>query len=88
MTPLCSYKSSLCSSWGESFFIAVQVILLLTLMFYYNSHSAYLLLFAPSYAGIVWYLTSDVVTAEILGVLQTLGIPIMLLSRVRMLYCM
>ena len=72
-----------CSSWGESFFITVQVILLLILMFYYNQQSAYLMLFFPILAGIVWYLTSDLVTTEILGYLQTSAIPMMLLSRVR-----
>ena len=70
------------SSWGESFFIAVQVVVLLALMFYYNNHAVYMLVFLPVYGGTLWYLNSDLVTMEILATLQASVIPMMLLSRV------
>ena len=63
--------------------MAVQVVLLLALMFYYNSQSVFLLFFLPAYGGLVWYLMSDFATSEILSTLQTSVIPILLLSRVR-----
>ena len=72
----------LCSTWGESFFIAVQVLVLLLLMYHYNKQMVHLAVFGPLYGVIVWYLTSDLVTMEILTMLQASVIPLMLISRV------
>ena len=60
----------------------IQVVVLLALMFHYNKQSVYLLLFLPCYAGVVFYLASDLATLSVLSSLQTSVIPIMLLSRV------
>ena len=70
------------SSWGESFFIAVQVCILLFQMFYYNQQLVYMAIFCPVYASTVWFLTSDLATMELLSVLQTSVIPLLLVSRV------
>ena len=59
------------------------MVLLLALMFYYNSQSSYLVVFLPCLAGGIWYLLfSSYITANVLSTLQTSVIPIILLSRV------
>ena len=72
------------SAWGESFFIAIQNVVILFLMFHYNSHRMYLAIFAPVYGVGVWYLTSSFVSIELLSTLQACVIPLMVISRVRL----
>ena len=71
-----------CSSWGESFFIFIQMLILIFLMFLFNQHLTYLLLFLPVFTLALWILTSDLVTMNVLSTLQASVIPMMLLSRV------
>jgi mannose-P-dolichol utilization defect protein 1 len=80
----CAYnhhKGFAFSSWGESFFIAIQVVVLLALMFVYDQQTVYLLVFLPCLAGVVLYLMSGLATPNVLSMLQTSVIPMMLLSR-------
>lgn len=53
-------------------------------MFYYNHHLVYLVVMAPIYGGVVWYLTSDLASIELLSSLQAAVIPLMTFSRVSM----
>ena len=68
--PLCVNGVSSCSSWGESVFIAVQVVVMLLLMFHYNHHILYFMVLAPIYAAVVWSLTSDLPSMALLSTLQ------------------
>ncbi|CAI8019478.1 Mannose-P-dolichol utilization defect 1 protein homolog [Geodia barretti] len=80
----CAYnhhKGFAFSSWGESFFIAIQVVVLLALMFVYDKQTVYLLVFLPCFAGVILYLVSGLATPNALSMLQTSVIPMMLLSR-------
>ena len=72
----------LISAWGENFFIAVQVTIILCLMFYYNQNIIYLGAFAPVYGVLVWYLTSQYVSLTVLSTLQGCVIPLVISSRV------
>ena len=72
------------SSWGESFFIAIQLCILLSQMFYYNKHMVYMAIFSPVYASAIWLLTSDLISIEVLSMLQACVIPLLLTSRVRL----
>jgi len=69
------------STWGESLFIAIQVIILLGLLFYYNEHMMYTGIFVPVYGTAVWYLTSGLASMELLSTLQASVIILMLASR-------
>ena len=73
-----------CSSWGESFFIAVQLCILLAQMFYYNQQMIYMAVFCPVYGAVVWFLTSQFASIELLSMLQACVIPLLLTSRVCM----
>ena len=76
------FFSSLPSAWGENFFIAVQVTIILTLMLYYNQNFIYLVVFAPVYGVLVWYLTSQYASLAVLSTLQGCVIPLIISSRV------
>ena len=82
----CSLRAILLSlsTWGESLFIAIQVIILLGLLFYYNDHMMYTGIFVPVYGTAVWYLTSGLASMELLSTLQASVIILMLASRVRL----
>lgn len=84
LTLPCLYpcSSNTYSSWGESFFILVQVIVILILMFHYNKQLQLLMLLAPLYVVMCWYLTSEYVSLDLLGMLQTSVIFLLLSSRV------
>lgn len=71
------------STWGESFFIAIQLVILLGLMFHYNQHMMYMAAFAPIYGVVVWFLISGLASMELLAALQASVIFLMLGSRVR-----
>ena len=86
-----SYKSGVnltfhsthsCSSWGESFFIAIQVCILLAQMFYYNKQMICMSVFWPVYGVAIWFLTSNFASIELLSMLQACVIPLLLTSRV------
>lgn len=70
------------STWGETLFIAVQVVILLSLMLYYNNQMKYAFAFPPVVAFAVWILSSGVLSMNALTYCQTTALPIMLLSRV------
>ena len=80
----CSFLPSFhsCSSWGESFFIAIQVCVLLVQMFYYNKQMVYMAAFSPVYGAAIWFLTSEFASIELLSMLQACVIPLLLTSRV------
>ncbi len=71
------------SAWGESFFIALQNVIIISLMFNYKNQRILIAVFAPVYSILAWYLTSDLASMELLSTLQTAVIPLMMLSRVR-----
>lgn len=71
------------STWGESLFIALQVVVILGLMFHYNSHMLFLAVFVPAYASLAWYLTSDLASMAVLSALQASVTPVLIASRVR-----
>ena len=71
------------STWGESFFIAIQLFILLGLMFHYNQQMMYMAAFAPIYGVVVWCLISGLASMELLAALQASVIFLMLGSRVR-----
>ena len=81
------WLSAFFSSWGESFFIAIQVVILMMMMFHYNKQLSYMVVFLAAYSGIVWYLLSPYVTTEILTALQALNIPLIVASRVSVCVC-
>ncbi len=51
-------------------------------MFSYRNQRMVLAAFIPFYVTAMWYLTSDLVSMELLAMLQTAVIPLMILSRV------
>lgn len=72
-----------CSTWGESFFISIQVLIILILMAVINGH---IMLLFPSlvvYTCGVWYLVSGLAPSNLTTTLQAMVIPLMLASRVR-----
>ena len=71
------------STWGESFFIAIQLFILLCLMFHYNQQMMYMAAFVPIYGVVVWCLISGLASMELLAALQASVIFLMLGSRVR-----
>lgn len=58
------------STWGESFFVGVQVVIIIMLMCMVRKQLSFLLIFLPTYCGLVWYLTSEYVPMNILMTLQ------------------
>ena len=70
------------STWGETLFITIQVIILLSLMFYYNRQTTYALAFPPLVAFAAWILSSGILSMDALTYCQAATLPIMLLSRV------
>lgn len=56
----------ICSTWGESFFILVQVLVILFLMFHYDGQLYWLAAIAPVFAAMCWYLTSGHASLELL----------------------
>ncbi|XP_064394212.1 mannose-P-dolichol utilization defect 1 protein homolog [Halichondria panicea] len=74
------------SAWGESFFIALQNVIIISLMFNYKNQRILIAVFAPVYSILAWYLTSDLASMELLSTLQTAVIPLMMLSRFTQMY--
>lgn len=88
LTFTCTYnlaKGFTFSAWGESLFIAVQVLILMSLMFHLNGDYPHFLVF-PLYGGVVWYLTSPYISMDMLGILQASVIPLILSSRLTQIY--
>ena len=77
-----SFFLSFSSTWGECLFITIQVVILLSLMFYYNRQTTYAVAFPPLFALAAWFLTSGILTLDALTYCQGTVLPIMLLSRV------
>lgn len=77
-----SFFLSFSSTWGECLFITIQVVILLSLMFYYNRQTTYAVAFPPLFALAAWFLASGILTLDALTYCQGTVLPIMLLSRV------
>ena len=75
-------SSSYSSTWGETLFITIQVIILLCMMFYYNRQTTLALAFPPLAAFAAWVLCSGMLSMDVLTYCQATTLPIMLLSRV------
>ena len=63
--------------------MAIQVLIILILMFYYNRTMVYLAVFAPVYGVTVFYLTSKFASLVLLSTLQGSVIPLAISSMVR-----
>ena len=63
-------------------FIALQNVVIISLIFNYKNQRILIAVFAPVYSILAWYLTSDLASMELLSTLQTAVIPLMILSRV------
>ncbi|CAG5112732.1 Oidioi.mRNA.OKI2018_I69.chr2.g6913.t1.cds [Oikopleura dioica] len=69
------------SSWGESFFMAVQTMIIAFLICDYTGRRGLGLMLNLAYAGFVYVLISGMVTVEQLQVLQLCNLPVTVISR-------
>ncbi|XP_019854065.1 PREDICTED: mannose-P-dolichol utilization defect 1 protein-like [Amphimedon queenslandica] len=69
------------STWGESFFISVQVLIILILMAVIRQHVLIIAPFLIAYSAGVWFLVSGLAPGGLNTTLQAIVIPLMLASR-------
>ncbi|XP_048757251.2 mannose-P-dolichol utilization defect 1 protein homolog [Ostrea edulis] len=69
------------SSYGEGLFLTIQTSLIAFLILFFGNKVVGALLFIISYIGIMGYLLSGLCPISILGALQSINIPIVILSK-------
>lgn len=74
--------SFLHSTWGETLFIGIQVVIILVLMLVLTGNLHMVAMFLPLYGAIIWFLTSEYVSIALLATCQGMVIPLFLSSRV------
>lgn len=70
------------SSYGEGLFLTIQTSLIAFLILFFGNKVVGALLFIISYIGTMGYLLSGLCPISILGALQSINIPIVILSKV------
>jgi len=75
------------STWGESFFQAIQVVLIIALMQYKNKASTALTLLVTSlYGGVMWAAATGMIPTEFLMYAYQAGIPAVAIGRWMQIY--
>ncbi|VDK67118.1 unnamed protein product [Cylicostephanus goldi] len=69
-------KGFVFSQWGDSFFVAIQLMIIVMQILYYSDASAYAFAFFAFCWAFVFAVIGNYVPAEILMMIQALGIPI------------
>ena len=81
------FEMFLHSSWGETFFMCIQDIIITVLTFYYGGSTFSALLFAPVYIGINYVLSNPALTPfSVILKLQEFNLVVLLISRVSFVY--
>jgi hypothetical protein len=71
------------SSWGEAVFLALQTVIIASLVFYYCKGLAKTTTFLTAYVSVIIAVGTGLTPIKMLWFAQTLNIPIILLSKVR-----
>ncbi|CAJ0610413.1 unnamed protein product [Cylicocyclus nassatus] len=74
-------KGFVFSQWGDSFFVAIQLMIIVMQILYYSDASAYAFAFFAFCWAFVFAVIGNYVPAEILMMIQALGIPITVASK-------
>ncbi|KAK5979630.1 Rab-GAP TBC domain-containing protein [Trichostrongylus colubriformis] len=77
-------KGFVFSQWGDSFFVSVQLMIIVMQILYYSDASAYAFAFFAFCWAFVFAVIGGYIPSEILTIIQTLGIPITVASKHRM----
>lgn len=74
------------STWGEAFFIAIQVFAIVCLMFLIERKLLHMVVFVLVYLGVSYCFIAEIIPMEILQTLQGSTILLMIISKVYISY--
>ncbi|KHJ98888.1 PQ loop repeat protein [Oesophagostomum dentatum] len=74
-------KGFVFSQWGDSFFVAIQLMIIVMQILYYSDASAYAFAFFAFCWAFIFAVIGNYVPAEFLTLIQALGIPITVASK-------
>lgn len=74
------------SAYGEGLFLTIQTSLIAFLILFFGGNAVGAVMFGALYTGIMGYLLSGLCPIAVLSALQSINIPIVILSKVRLFH--